>query len=106
MYSEQAIPQCAYVVTGCPYVATSRLPCVSHHKGPPALSDSGAAGGLNKARCECLHVFNYMFLIGLPGFPFIKWDLIRFRCEQGLRENTGTRLEGNIKELILVRPRR
>lgn len=43
MYSEQAIPQCAYVVTQCPYVATSRLPFVFCDKGPRGLQPCVAA---------------------------------------------------------------
>lgn len=45
MYSEQAIPQCAYVVTRCPYVATSHLPFVLRDEGPCCLQPCMAALG-------------------------------------------------------------
>lgn len=57
MYSEQAIRQCAYVLTRCPYVAASRLPFVFCDKGPRCLQPC-VASGLNKARCECPYAFN------------------------------------------------
>lgn len=70
MYSEEAIPQCAYVVTQCPYVATSCLPFVFCHRGPCCLQP-----------CMTMvwpvvlikHVVNvFVFLNNLPWFP-VEW---------------------------------
>lgn len=78
MYSEQAIPQCAFVVTRCPYVATSSLPFVFRHNGPCCLQPWTAAV------CPVVlikHVVNvFLLLNNIPSFD----------ASQRPRGNTGT----------------
>lgn len=84
MYSEQAIPQCAYVVTRCPYVATSSPPFVLCHKGPCCLQPCTTAVW---PVVLIKHVVNViLFLNYIPPAPFKKWNSM----PQGPRGNTGT----------------
>lgn len=84
MYSEQAIPRCAYVVTRCPYVATSSLPFVFCHKGPCCLQPCTTAVW---PVVLIKHVVNVFFLNNIPPAPFKKME---FDASQGPQGNTGT----------------